>query len=443
MPLRQLSVFLLILASVAGASGQKPEPILATATGLTFTANDLSDDGKKLYEQRVTLITGRRTQFFNDWIYDLLLETEAKARGTTPEKVQAEAITKLAPPSEAQIKAVYDANRQTIGSRTIEEVRPQIVDFIKREQEDKQLDSLTDSLKTKHKFTPGKDVNAADLKPTDVIATIGPRTVTASEYESRFKLPLYNLQAGVHSQIRSDFEAAIFAKLIEAEAKKRNIDSAELIAAEITNKLKDYSDYERMYLEDTLQSRLFEQYGVKFTLEVPQPVILNVSADDDPSIGNSAAKVTVVAFVDFQCSACAAFGPLLKQVASEFGSNVRLVVRDFPLTSIHADAMNAALAGYAARQQGKFFEMTELMYRNQDALDIESLRKYAQQTGLNIQQFERDLRSTAAAEEIKKDIADGKSYGVNGTPTIFVNGTQIHRLTTYAVREAIKIALKK
>ena len=153
--------------------------------------------------------------------------------------------------------------------------------------------------------------------------------------------------------------------------------------------------------------------------------------------------MTVVAFVDFQCSACAAFSPLLKQVVAEFGNNVRLVVRDFPLTSMHSDARNAALAAYAAHQQGKFFEMTELMYRNQDALDVGSLKKYSQQIGLNTEQFERDLRSTAAAEEIRKDIADGKEYGVSGTPTIFVNGIQIHRLTTYSAREAIRNALKK
>ena len=134
---RKSSVILLTFVSVVGALAQKPESVLATATGFTFTTNDLSDNGKKLYEQRQTLITGQRTRFFDQWIEDLLLESEAKARGVTPEKIQAEAVTKIVPPTEAQIKAVYDANRTTIGSRTIEEVRPQIVDFIKRELETK------------------------------------------------------------------------------------------------------------------------------------------------------------------------------------------------------------------------------------------------------------------------------------------------------------------
>jgi len=440
---KPFSVFLLIFAFVAIGFGQKAEPVLATATGLTFTVNDLSAEGRQLYEQRSQLIARQRKELFNDWVYDLLIETEAKARGTTPDKVQADEVAKIAAPTEGQIKAVFDANRQTIGDRTIDQVRTQIVDYLKRESEDKQLGSLAETLKVKHKFVPGKDINAADLKPSDVIASIGSRTLTANEYESQFKIKLHNLRAGIYEQIKSDFESAVLSKLIDVEAKKRNVDASAVIAAEITNKLKDYSDYERMYLEDMLQSRLFTEYAVKLDLEPPQPLVLNVSVDDDPSLGDPSAKVTVVAFVDFQCSACAAFTPLLKRVVSEFGPSVRLVVRDYPLTSIHKEAMKAALAGYAARQQGKFCESVDLMYRNQDALDDDSLIKYAQQAGLNAEQFDRDLHSAAAAAGVKKDIADGTSYGVSGTPTVFVNGVQLQRLTTLATREAIKNALKK
>jgi len=443
MPLKKLAIIIVIFLTVADGLAQKSNPVLATATGLTVTVDDLSAEGKKLYENRQTLINNQRTRFFNDWAYDLLLETEAGARGTTPEKLQAEEIIKVAKPTEAQVKAVYETNRQTIGSRSIDEIRPQIVEFLKRDLESKQLHALFNDLKTKHKFVPVKDVNASDLRPMDVVASIGSRTFTAADFETRFKLLIHNLQAGIYAQIRSDAETAAFSKLLDAEAKKRNTDAAGVIAAEITNKLKDYSDYERMSLEDSLQSRLFDQYSVKFSVPANGPMVLNVSTDDDPAVGNPTAKVTVVTFVDFQCSACAAFSPLLKQVVSEFGGDVRLVVRDFPLTAIHANAMDAALAGYAARQQGKFFELGDLMYRNQDTLDRDSLKKLAQQVGLNLGQFERDLSSAAAAEEVKKDMMDGKNYGVNGTPTVFVNGVQLQRLTTYAAREAIKNALKK
>jgi len=437
-----LSLVILIVATVSVCAAQTAGSALATATGLTFTANDLSPDGRKLFEQRDQLWVRQRNAFFDDWVFSILLDTEAKARGITEDKVRQEAAAKVTAPTEAQIKAVYDANRQSLGNATLDQVRARIVDYLKHEAEDKLVADLVTSLKAKHKYTAGKDVNATDLKAADVVGTIGVRTLTAGEFAEKNKLRLHNFRSTLAEQIRSDLEASIYSKLIEAAAKKRNIDASSLLAVEITNKMKDYTDYERASLEDSLQSRLFEQYAVKFNIDTPEPVVLNVSTDDDPSIGNSTAKVTVVAFVDFQCSACASFSPMLKQVVGEFGGTARLVVRDFPLTSIHDNAMQAALAGYAARQQGKFFEMADLMYRNQSALDADSLRGYARQLGMDLAKFDADMKSPAATAEIKKDIDDGNSYGVSGTPTIFVNGVQIFRLAPASVRGAIKQGLK-
>jgi protein-disulfide isomerase len=153
--------------------------------------------------------------------------------------------------------------------------------------------------------------------------------------------------------------------------------------------------------------------------------------------------VTVVMFSDFQCSACSATHPVLQKVLAEYGDKIRFVVRNFPLTTIHENAYQAALAANAANAQGKFFEYTEILYRNQDALDIESLKKYAGESGLNLSQFELDLQSERAAETLRKDMADGRSYGITGTPTIFVNGVKVRVITTDGFREAINKALKK
>jgi protein-disulfide isomerase len=196
-----------------------------------------------------------------------------------------------------------------------------------------------------------------------------------------------------------------------------------------------------MYLEDMLLDRLFRDYAVKFALPPLEKQVLQVPVDDDPSIGPPTAKVTVVAFVDFQCSACAAFSPLMKKVIAEFGDSVRLVVRDFPLTEIHEHGMDAARAGFAARQQGKFFELGDVMYRNQDALDDESITKYARDVGMNVEQFQRDMNSPAATAEIKHDMADGNALGVNGTPSVFVNGVKLQRISASRLRELIKSSL--
>ncbi|PYS90120.1 MAG: hypothetical protein DMF62_05700 [Acidobacteria bacterium] len=439
----RLSIFTaLLMISFCAELGfaQTGKTTLATATGFRFTEDDLSADARKLYDQEATLIAENRKSLFNEWIYAQLTDLEAKARNTTPEKVESEALSAIQKPTEVQIKAVYDTNRQTIGGRSLEEVRPNIVDYLKREAEEKQVNMLFDSLKAKYKFNPLKEPGIT-VNSADVLASIGARRITVGEFEMANRIALYNFRASIYEQVRADLENMIYAKLLDAEAAKRNTDAGGLIAAEITNKLKDYSDYERLKLEDELQDKLFRTYAVKFTSHMIEPQVLNVSVDDDPSIGPSTAKVTVVAFVDFQCSACSAFSPLMKQVIAEFGANVRLVVRDFPLKQIHEHGIDAALAGYAARRQGKFFEMAEMMYRNQDALDGTSLARYAKELGMNVEQFERDRHSPEALAEVTKDIADGNSYGVNGTPTVFINGIKLQRLTTARLRAAIQNAL--
>ena len=101
------------------------------------------------------------------------------------------------------------------------------------------------------------------------------------------------------------------------------------------------------------------------------------------------------------------------------------------------------MAANAANAQGKFFEYIELLYRYQGALDRESLKAYAGQIGLNVKQFEIDLNAERSAVEIRKDISDGELYAVSSTPTIFVNGVKVHRLSPDAFRRAINRALTR
>ena len=147
-------------------------------------------------------------------------------------------------------------------------------------------------------------------------------------------------------------------------------------------------------------------------------------------------------FTDYQCPTCASVYPILKKLVDGYGKNVRLVIRDFPLEQIHENAFQAALAANAANAQGKFFEYKEKLYKNQKSLDTESLKKYAVEIGLKVKQFERDLENKRFVGEVRKDIADGKKYGVDGTPSIFVNGYKIRSLSVISFRKAIERALK-
>lgn len=126
-----------------------------------------------------------------------------------------------------------------------------------------------------------------------------------------------------------------------------------------------------------------------------------------------------------------------------YKDKIRFVVRDFPLTSIHENAFWAAQAAQAANAQGKFFEYIELLYNNQNRLDNASLKEYAAKIGLDRKRFDADLDGEKFASEVRKDLADGEIYGVNSTPTIFINGVKIRHFSENAFRRAIERVLKK
>jgi protein-disulfide isomerase len=437
------SVLLFCLIFCVAEYPQKASDTLATVNGRGVTAGDLSPESQKLLSNQEQIVTGARTQLLDRMITDYLIESEAKAKGVTAESLTNAERAKAADPTEVQIKAVFDANREALGDKSPIEARKQIVEFLRREPEEVAVNKYVETLSAKYKIAKGKDINAADLKPMDVIFSVGGRPFTAKEFEDKYKLLLYDVRADVIDQIKADLENTVYLSLINEEAKSRNTDSGGLIASEITNKMRDYSDEERMALEEAFKKRLYARYNVKILLKYPPPIVQSISVDDDPSRGPAAAPVTIVMFSDFQCPACSATHPVLQKVLAEYGDKVHFVVRDFPLTSLHQNAFRAALAANAANAQGKFFEYIEILYKNQSALDNTSLSKYAAGLGLNVKRFELDLSSENTAAEVRKDVADGKNYGISGTPSIFVNGIMVRHLSAEGFREAIDFALNK
>jgi protein-disulfide isomerase len=162
--------------------------------------------------------------------------------------------------------------------------------------------------------------------------------------------------------------------------------------------------------------------------------------------GSMNAPVTLIEYGDFECPYCgAAYGGLL-QLEEEMGPTLRFVFRHFPLTSIHPHAEGAALAAEIAGAQGKFWEMHDLLFENQQALEVDRLLEYAQALDLEISEFEADLRAGKDVPRIKEDIASGIRSGVNGTPTFFINGVRHDGSFEYpvllrAVKEAAEAKL--
>lgn len=438
-----LSILFFLIVFSLSLFAQTTVELLATANGQKFTAADLPPQVRDAYQRRNAKIGELRKDVLTQMIVSALLETEAATRKIAVEKLIVEINAKAAAPTEAQIKAVYNANKASIGKRTLAEMREQIVAYLRREAEQKALVAYVKRLQTKYKVAPGKSVTAPNLKAADVLFTVGNKTITAAQFEQQVRREIYEFRAEIYDTVVETLEEKIYSMLVAAEAQKSGIASGDLIAREVTDKMRDYSNEESERLQDAFRQSLFQKYNAKILVKEPEPFVQNVSADDDPFRGRADAPVTVVMFSDFQCSACAATHPVLQRVLAEYGDKIRFVVRDFPLTPIHADAFLAAQAANAANAQGKFFEYAEILYQNQDALDAASLKKYAADSGLNVEQFELDLQSGKFADEVRRDMAAGKSYGITGTPTVFVNGVKVRGLSAKAFRDAIEKALRK
>ncbi len=167
-----------------------------------------------------------------------------------------------------------------------------------------------------------------------------------------------------------------------------------------------------------------------------------VPLSDSPSQGPKDAKVTIVEFSDFQCPYCSRVLPLLKQVKDAYPKDVRVVFKQFPLP-MHPHAHLAAEASLAAREQGKFWEMHDRLFANQQFLDEASIERYAKELGLNVERFRDALRQGKFKALVDKEMQEGVAAGVNGTPTLFINGKRVDPMPFDQLKIYIERALKE
>jgi protein-disulfide isomerase len=439
-----ISALFCLLVFTFSLFAQKADEVLATAANKKFTVQNLKPEVREMWLNLPKMLADKRKELLEQQIGDSLLEIEAAARKIPVEKLfETEIAAKVADPTDAQIMAVYDANRAAIGGKSLTEMRPPIVAFLRREPEQKVFRQFAAALKTKYKAALVKDVNAPNLQPSDILFNAAGKTITAQDFENKNRRELYEIKANAFDIVSENLKNLVASELIETEAAELKVSSSDILAREVTDKMREYTEDERESLRAALDKRLFAKYKAQILIKEPEPFAQIVSTDDDPSQGIAAAPVTIVMFSDFQCSHCAATHPILKKVLAEYKDKIRFVVRDFPLETIHPDAFRAAVAANAANAQGKFFEYIEILYTNQNALDAESLKKYAADLGLNPRQFELDLGNEKFAAEVRKDMADGKIYGITSTPTIFVNGVKVRAFSAEGFRNAIERALKK
>lgn len=147
-------------------------------------------------------------------------------------------------------------------------------------------------------------------------------------------------------------------------------------------------------------------------------------------IGANAKKVNLTEYGDFQCPACGAYHPVIKQVIEKYKNDIAFQFRNFPLTSLHQNARAASRAAEAADKQGKYWEMHDVLYEQQKSWETSNnasavFEGYAAQLGLNVDTYKKDYASNEVNDVINADYNEGQKLNITGTPTFFLQGKKI------------------
>jgi len=160
-----------------------------------------------------------------------------------------------------------------------------------------------------------------------------------------------------------------------------------------------------------------------------------IETNDDPFLGNPEAELVIVEFIDYKCPVCKEFSSILHRINSSFGDKVKIIIRDFPLESIHTDVSKLAYFANCADKQDKYLEAHDLIFLIQDEIpeyiSDEYLIGLANRLELNVDELEVCINNRDTVFEVIKDFDDGMAGGVEGTPTFFVNGEKIQGLVSW------------
>jgi protein-disulfide isomerase len=448
-----------------------PAGTLATMNGKPISISELDPRLGDAVKNLDTSERQERNRALEEAVSIELFALEGRARGISGTEVAAQEIQlRTKEPTPIQVRQVYTDHLAEFGGAPFDSVKAQIVGYLKEQQTDAILSALAQRLRTKFPVTLGSDINSPTLSANSVIATIAGKPVLAGPLLEQLKPAIYDIRSQLYTALRNSLDQLLYSRLVIEEAHRRGIEPETIIRSEITEKTvpvpeadvtKYYSENKtyfeenhvsvdaarnaiveqleniaRSRLESDLATRLKKQFPVVDYLVEPEVPVLSISVDDDPSLGDVNAAVTVVMFTDFQCPACAKTHPVLQELLKPYGNRVHFVVRDFPL-AMHPDSRKAAEAAGAANAQGKFFEYIELLYKNQTALGIPQLKQYATQIGLDRAKFDLALLRGTYAKEIQHDVEDGARYGIRGTPAIYVNGRRVMDISATGLQQAL------
>lgn len=282
-----------------------------------------------------------------------------------------------------------------------------------------------------------------------IAAKVGNRVITMSELDEASKQELMPLATQIYQTKKRVLDGMIQNALYEEEAKRVGKKVEEVKAVPPATPATVSDDAIEVYYDsnqarfsgktldqakDQIRSILIQQkadkgrgqlldeikkrFPVQILIEEPKIVI---ETEGQPSRGPKNAKVTVVEFSEFQCPFCKKFKLTTDQIVKEYPNDVRHVFRHNPLP-FHKNARISSKASVCADRQGKFWELRDVIFENQQAIDEASLRKYAEQVGLAMDKYDACIKDPALDKYLDDEVAYAQKVGARGTPTSFVNG---------------------
>lgn len=292
---------------------------------------------------------------------------------------------------------------------------------------------------------PPRQSSVSEAK-SQVVATVGRRSITLGEVEQAVALPLYQAEEHRAKLLNESIQHLIEEELLAAEAARIGITLPELIeraaVSEAIVKLADLpgsmrrakqpspgqalsppfqSPQEVSRIRQALLVQLRRNMTIHVNLPQPELPVLNVSADDDPWTGAAEAPIMIIEFSDFECPYCRHSAPILKELLSKYPSKLKLVYRDFPGPN-HRQAMAAAEAAQCAAEQGRFWEYHDALFSKQAPATGWNFYALAEDLGLHQSPFDVCIKENRYREEVLKDLRDGLKLGIKSTPTFFING---------------------
>jgi protein-disulfide isomerase len=215
--------------------------------------------------------------------------------------------------------------------------------------------------------------------------------------------------APTEDEVKSTYE--------QAKARTPNLPAMDTLKEQIVSFLKQQKS---QGVEEAFHKKLKEEGNVQILLKSAHAEPVKVEAKGE-SRGPANAKVTIVAFSDYECPYCSVGEKSIGEVLAAYPNDVKLVFRDYPLP-IHPEAPKAAEAAHCAKDQGKYWEMHDKLFANQKALKIADLKNYAKDLKLDEAKFDKCLESGEKAHIISDSVEAGRKLNVNGTPAFFING---------------------